>query len=388
MNRYPKVFLVEEGMREGMQIESANIPVQAKIQLLDALSETGLKEIVVGSFVSPKWTPQMAHIDEIVKGFHPKPGVTYVAVVLNETGRERARRYMPPLSERRKEHETSVYMCDVFAQRNTNRTQAQEIERWNKVVEQAKERGIKESGIGVSAAWGSNWSGDFSQEQRMDMLDRQWQLWNEAGIAVTRVSLSDPMGWNMPDQVERQLAAIKSRWSTIHDFNLHLHNTRGTALASTYAAMRALDSDDILRLQPSIGGMGGCPYCGNGRSAQMVPTEDLVYLLEEMGIYTGVDLEKLIEVVWLAEEVVGHPLYGHVSKAGPRPRYNKLYPMDMPFIETLDQAKHFLKGPSVYKGSLSPWKEPIQSFQRPESVRLADSSGSNTAYSSRLRASS
>jgi hydroxymethylglutaryl-CoA lyase len=89
-------------------------------------------------------------------------------------------------------------------------------------------------------------------------------------------------------------------------------------------------------------------------------------MLEEMGIDTGVDLPKLIQAVWLAEEIVGHPLWGHVSKAGPRPRGPKLYPMDMPFIETLDQAKHFISGPSVYSGAPSPWKQPIASFQRPD----------------------
>jgi hydroxymethylglutaryl-CoA lyase len=367
MSGYPQVVLTEEGMREGMQIESAEIPVADKIRLLDALSETGLPEIVVGSFVSPKWTPQMARIDEIVRGFHPKPGVTYTATVLNEKGVERAREYMPPLSERKKEYQTSVGMCDVFAQRNTNRTQAQEIARLPKVIERAKERGAKAGGISLSAAWGSNWSGEFTQEQRMRMLARQWQLWDAAGIPVTAVSLSDAMGWGMPDQIERQLVAIKEQWPAIRDFNLHLHNTRGVAIASVYAALKVLDATDILRLQPTIGGMAGCPYCGNGRAAQMIPTEDLVYMLEEMGIPTGVDLDKLIEVVWMAEEVVGHPLYGHVSKAGPRPRYQKLYPMDMPFIETLDEAKHFLKGPSVYQHQMSPWKAPIRSWQRPES---------------------
>jgi hydroxymethylglutaryl-CoA lyase len=98
----------------------------------------------------------------------------------------------------------------------------------------------------------------------------------------------------------------------------------------------------------------------------MIATEDLMHMLEDMGIYTGVDLYKLIEVVWLAEEIVGHPLFGCVSKAGPRPRYDRLYSMDMPFIETLDEAKHFLKGPSTYAGGMSPWKAPLTSWMRPE----------------------
>jgi hydroxymethylglutaryl-CoA lyase len=368
MSNYPRLILTEEGMRDGLQIERADIPVVDKIRLLDALSETGLKEIAVGSFVNPRWVPQMACIDDLVKGFHPKSGVTYSATALNEMGRERLRQYCPPLSDARYEAQTQVYLCDVFAQRNVNRTIAQQMQRWPKAVEEAKSKGAKEAGIGISASWGSNWTGEVSQEDRMKMLERQYRLWEEAGFSVTKVGISDPMGWNMPDQVEQQLIAIKERWPSIKSFNLHLHNTRGMALTSSYAAMKTLDSGDTLRLQPAIGGMGGCPFCGNGRSAGLAPTEDLVHMMEGMGIETGVNLEKLIEAVWMAEEIVGHPLWGHVSKAGPRPKGKKLYAMDMPFIETLDEARHFIKGPGVYKGAPSPWKEPIKSPQRPETM--------------------
>jgi hydroxymethylglutaryl-CoA lyase len=185
---------------------------------------------------------------------------------------------------------------------------------------------------------------------------------------VTKIGISDPMGWNMPDQVERQLEAIKKRWPKIKSFNLHLHNTRGMALTSSYVAMRSLGADDTLRLQPAIGGMGGCPFCGNGQSAGLAPTEDLIHMMEGMGIDTGVDLDKLIVAVWLAEEVVGHPLWGHVSKGGPRPKGKKLYPMNMPFVETLQQARHFIKGAAAYEGAPSPWKEAIKSPQRPDSM--------------------
>ena len=375
MPGYPRIQHAEECMRDGMQIEDRTIPVGDKIRLLDALSETGLKEIAVGSFVSPKWTPQMAHIEELLRGFHPKPGVRYTAATFNERGREQARRYTPPLSEGRGEVSTQVNLCDVFAQRNYNRTQATELERLPETIARARAQGVTSGGIALLSAWGSNWTGEFTHEQRMLMLDRQHRLWSEAGIPVTRVSLADPMSWNMPHHVERMLADIKARWPAITDFNLHLHNGRGMALPSAYAALRTLDGGDTLRLQSSIGGMAGCPYCGNGRAAQMIATEDLMHMLEDMGIYTGVDLYKLIEVVWLAEEIVGHPLYGFVSKAGPRPRYDRLYPMDMPFVETLDEAKHFLKGPSTYAGGISPWRAPITSWMRPEYTPAADRNG-------------
>lgn len=134
---------------------------------------------------------------------------------------------------------------------------------------------------------------------------------------------------------------------------MHLHNQRGQTLASYYEALML----GATEFDTCIGGMGGCPYCGNGRSAGHVPTEDFVDLCHEMGIETGYDLGKLIEAAAIAEEVVGHPLWGHVSKSGPRPRGDALYPADMPFVETLEEAAHFRKGPEVYAGQLSPWQE-------------------------------
>ena len=376
MAGYPTIIHTEEGMRDGLQIESADIPVAAKIRLLDALSETGLKDIVVGSFVSPKWTPQMANVDELVAGFHPRPGVRYTYIALNEQGYERARKFTPPLSPPVQEHALRYDLCDVFAQRNNNRTQAQMVANWPKIIEKAVAAGVKEATISLSSnAWGSNWTGEFTLDQRMRELDRMHQMWSNAGVAVTRVVFADAMSWALPHQVEAQLEAVKKRWPAINDFNLHLHNGRGTALASVYAALRVLEGGDTLRLQTAIGGMAGCPYCGNGRAAMMIATEDLMHMLEEMGIYTGVDLYKLVEAVWLAEEIVGHPLYGFVSKAGPRPRHDRLYPMDMPRIETLDEAKHFILGPKAYAGAASPWKAAITSYQRPDSLPAAAPAG-------------
>lgn len=361
----PAVVVVEEGMREGLQIEDAAIPVQDKVRLLDALSATGLKRIVVGSFVSPKWTPQMAHVDELLDRFTPAEGVTYTALALNGKGVERRAQHIPPLSLDDPRPATLVHLCDVFVRRNTNRSQDDEIASWEGIVKQAQAEGVTEAQAGVNSAWGSNWQGLFTHEQRMEMLERQIALWSEAGIEVTKVFLGDPMGWHMPDQVEEDLRAVLERWPSVRTFHLHLHNTRGTTPITVYSALRTLDARRTLVLDASVGGMAGCPYCGNGRAATLMPTEDLVYLLQELGFDTGVDLPALVEAVAVAEEVVGHPLYGHVSKAGGRPRGNALYTMDMPFVETLEQAQHFRLGPQAYAGAMSPWKEPIQSPARP-----------------------
>jgi hydroxymethylglutaryl-CoA lyase len=137
------------------------------------------------------------------------------------------------------------------------------------------------------------------------------------------------------------------------------------AIASAYAALRTLSPEDTLELDGTIGGYGGCPYCGNGRATGMSPTEDLLHMMEDMGIETGVDIDKLIDCVWMAERIVGRELYGHVSKAGPRPKtVDKLYDVNMPFVETLEQAKHFKLGPSAYEGGIYPYNEPITSPYR------------------------
>ncbi|MET8352584.1 hypothetical protein [Micromonospora sp. NPDC005206] len=363
---FPAVVIVDEGMREGLQIEDAGIPVEDKVRLLNSMSATGLKRIVVGSFVSPKWTPQMAEVDELVDSFDPRPGVIYTALALNARGVERRAERIPPLSLDNALPATLVHLCDVFVRRNTNRSQADEIASWPAIVQKAKQEGVTEAQIGVNAAWGSNWIGDIPHSERMSRLQQQMDLWTEAGIEVTKVFMGDPMGWHIPPQVEEDLTEIMRRWPQIRTVHLHLHNTRGMAPISAYSALRTLDDRYTLILDSSIGGMGGCPYCGNGRAAGLFPTEDLVYLLEEMGFATGVDLDALIETVVLAEEIVGHRLFGHVSKAGPRPRGDRLYPMDLLFIETLEEAQHFRLGRSVYGGCPSPWKEPIKSPARPE----------------------
>ncbi len=366
MSRWPKMHYKEEGMREGMQIENADISVDDKVELLDALSETGLKNIVVGSFVSPKWTPQMARIDEIMAKFHPKPGITYTALALNARGVERAKQYSPPLTiERDPYPRLNCHMCDVFVRRNTNRSQMQEMERWPQIVAQAQELNVTRVGIGTNASWGSNFLGEFPVDNLMTMLEKQHSMWDEVGIKVVSCSMGDPMSHCTPAKVEESIVRVKERWPEINHFRLHLHNGRNMAIASAYAAMRTLGSEDTLDLDGTIGGMGGCPYCGNGRATGMAPSEDLLHMMEDMGVETGVEIDKLVDCVWMAERVIGRELYGHVSKAGPRPkRLEQLYDIDMPFVETIEQAKHFKQGPGAYEGGIYPYSEPITSPYR------------------------
>jgi hydroxymethylglutaryl-CoA lyase len=365
--RYPAIELNDETMREGMQIESADISVEDKVRLIDALSETGLTNIFVGSFVSPRYTPQMASVEELMRRFTPRPGVSYKALALNQRGLDRAAAYTPPLAPRPVSPRLMVHLCDTFVRRNTNQSQAQEIGRWATVVELAQAAGIAEAGLGLNAAWGSNFEGEFTSEQRMAMLARQHGMWTDAGIAVKSVWLGDPMSWCRPDVVEDQLADIISTWPDIDYFYLHLHNARGLALPSMYAALRVLTPEHTLGIDSTLGGIGGCPYCGNGRATGMAATEDLVAMLDGMGYDTGVDMDKLIRAVWLLEDVLGRQTLGHVSKAGPRPSPEHLYDPNLPFIETFEQAKHFLIGTAAYEDGdvIRPWSVPIPSPSLP-----------------------
>ena len=354
MSSLPKsVDIRDDTMREGLQIESKDIPVSEKLRLLDALGEIGTKVISIGSFVSPKYTPQMACIDEIAEKFVAKPGITYTALIMNPRGFERADKYYPKINVRMRQYATNIPLSDVFSRRNTNRTQEQRIAGWDDIIKRAREDGVEDGAVALDNVWGSNFEGDVTLEQQMRFLQMQIDRWHEYGFTVKKCSLADANGWNMPNQVRETLYTIREKWSEITDFHLHLHNTRGVAIASCYEALQL----GAQGFDTCLGGMGGCPYCGNGRAASMVPTEDLVYMCEEMGIETGYDLDKVIEAAIIAEEVVGHPLWGHVSRSGPRPRGNRLYPKVMPLVETLEEASHFRKGPSVYANQISPWRE-------------------------------
>jgi hydroxymethylglutaryl-CoA lyase len=347
------VNIFDDTMREGLQIESPDIPVSEKLRLLDAIGEMGAKTISIGSFAHPKWTPSMACIDELADAFVPKPGINYTAAVFNKRGFDRADGYFPKLNVRGRRFATHVELCDTFARRNYNRTQGEMIAAMDTAVAGAVEAGAEGASVALGNPYGSNFEGPFKLQQAMDLLDLMMGKWKAVGIPVTKVSLLDAMGWNMPHTTRTMITAIRDKYPDIQTYHMHLHNTRGATIASHYEALMLGATD----FDTSLGGMGGCPYCGNGRAAGHVPTEDLVHMCHEMGIETGYNLDKVIEAASIAEEVVGHPLWGHVSKAGASPRGDALYPKDMAFVETLHQASHFRNGTEVYEGQTSPWRD-------------------------------
>ena len=358
---WPTVMYTEEVIREGFGIESVHIPVQAKVDLIHALSDTGLKRMTVGAFVSPRFVPQMACFEELLSRFTPRQGVSYLTFVHNQRARQKAQQFAPPLTIEAEMCHLSLDICDVHQMRNVNRTKQEIIATWPALISQARQQGIRQGRVAIYSAWGSNFMGKFSQAQRLLELTRQIEMLQAADIEVVEIGLHDSQSWCLPHEMEADLQEIKRRWPDVHHFHLHMHDARGMALPALYAALRTLAPTDTLWVDGALGGIAGGQYCGNGVASAMVPTEDFMHMLEGMGIDTGVDLHKLIDCVWMLEDIIGHPSFGRVSKAGPRPTQKQaLYDPNLPAIETLQAARHFQLGPQAYEGkTYFPWAQPI-----------------------------
>lgn len=306
---YPaRVVINEDGPREGFQIESAAIPTEGKVELIDALSETGLKSIQIASFVHPKRVPSMADAEEVVARVKMKPGVEYTALFMNEKGLERA------IATGRLSLHTGFGLCasPAFLQRNANATVAEQKDRKRAMVNMLKARGIAPSTTGgISAAFGCNFQGDISLPQLLQTAREVFELAAEFDVELRSLGLSDTMAWATPDRIRRAVGALREAFPQV-DISLHLHDTRGMAVANALAGLQM----GVSEFDTSIGGLGGCPFAEHKGAAGNLCTEDFAFMCEEMGIETGLDLDKLIEAAQLAERVVGHPLPGSVKRGG------------------------------------------------------------------------
>jgi hydroxymethylglutaryl-CoA lyase len=357
---WPHVVYSEEVMREGFGIEDVRIPLEARLALIEALSETGLGRITLGAFVSPRFVPQMACFEELLRRLRPRNGVKYLAFIHNEKARQQAEQYAPPLTVEAKSFALFIDVCDIHQRRNVNRSIEQAMAGWPDAVSQARARGVTEGGIGIASAWGSNFSGKFTQRYCVSFLERQAALLESAGIAVNEIALHDSQSWCLPHEMEKYLAEARHRWPKVRRFHFHMHNARGMALPSIYAALRSLGPEHTVLLDGTLGGIGGGQYGGNGTASGMAPTEDLMHMLEGMGIETGVDLDKIIDCVWMLEKIIGRAAFGAVSRAGPRPSHAHRYDPNLPAIETPAAARHFKLGPAAYATEgYSPWRAPI-----------------------------
>jgi hydroxymethylglutaryl-CoA lyase len=301
------VTINEEGPREGFQIEKGPIPTARKIELIEALAETGLKHIQIVSFVNPKRVPGMADAEEVVRGFKPKPGVDYTALWLNEKGLERAR----ATDKLTLEGKISIYASEKFSTKNNNRNTAQEFEYARRVLETYIENDIPVERGSIASAFGCNYQGDIPVQTIMDILSRIFDLAEEHGIELKELSFADTMAWATPLQIKKVLGAVREKYPD-QRLSLHLHDTRGMGIANAYAGLEmGVDMFDAC-----VAGLGGCPFAAHKGAAGNVCTEDLVFMCQEMGIETGIDLDKIIECAELAEDIVGHPLPGSVKMGG------------------------------------------------------------------------
>ncbi len=293
---FPKfVRIGEAGARDGLQNEKQVVPTAVKVELIERLADAGLTDIEAGSFVSPKWVPQMADSDEVIKRIRRKPGVTYGALVPNMQGYARAQ------SAGIKEVGIFTAATESFTKANINCTIAESIERFRPVVEAAKKDGVRVRAA-VSCALGCPFEGEVAPARVAEvakMLD---------DLGVDDVDLADTIGVGTPAKAQRMLAAAAER-VPMEKLSIHFHDTYGQALANTLACLEL----GVGAVDSAVGGLGGCPFAPGATGN--VATEDVVYMLHGMGIETGIDLDKLIDAAFFISDFLGRPPVSRVANA-------------------------------------------------------------------------
>ena len=308
MSDLPKyVRINEEGPREGFQIEKGPITTAQKISLIDSLSKTGLKQIQTVSFVPPKNVPGMADADEVVKGFQRAPGVAYTGLWLNEKGLERA------IATGKLDIKGNLSLCssEKFLRRNQNRSFADNLEAQHRMVKMFEGYNVPVVRMGLMAVFGCNYEGDIPVARVLEQVQQMLDMGEQYKLDLQYLSLADTMAWATPLSIKRVVGAVRERFPDV-PISLHLHDTRGMGIANAYAGLEM----GVAIYDGAVGGLGGCPFAGHKGAAGNVSTEDLVFMCDEMGIETGIDLEALLESARLAEEIVGHPLPGAVMRGG------------------------------------------------------------------------
>lgn len=308
MSDLPKSIRInEEGPREGFQSEKGPISTARKIELIDALSRTGVPQIQVCSFVNPKNVPGMADADEVAQGFARREGTRYTALWLNQKGLERA------LANGRLDVHGSIALTAsaTFLKRNQNRTMDENVAAQHELVEMYKRFDVPVERGSIMAAFGSNFDGDAAPDAILGLVRDILDIADAHGCTIRILNLADTMAWATPLSIQRMVGAVRERHPDLR-IALHLHDTRGMGIANAYAGLQmGVDIFDA-----SVAGLGGCPFAAHSGAAGNVCTEDLAFMCDEMGIETGIDLEALIEAARLAEAIVGHPLPGSVMKGG------------------------------------------------------------------------
>jgi hydroxymethylglutaryl-CoA lyase len=293
------ISIREVGPRDGLQNE-APVPTDAKVELLDALSQTGVRRIEAVSFVHPKAIPQMADADEVWSRAKHVEGVRYSALVPNSRGAERA------LAAGFREIEVVVSASDTHNRKNVNRSTEESLDDIRELIAMLHDGGASVEVI-VATSFGCPYEGDIDPARVAAIADRV------LADGADRIAFGDTTGMGTPRRVSAVLGPIRASHPEV-PILAHFHNTRGTGLANILTALEL----GVREFDASVGGLGGCPYAPGATGN--VATEEVVHMLEDMGLRTGIDLDRLVEAAELAQRIVGRELPSGVLRAGPRTR--------------------------------------------------------------------
>jgi hydroxymethylglutaryl-CoA lyase len=283
------------GPRDGLQNELRIVPLEGKLRLIEALVAAGERRIEATSFVSPRWIPQLADAEDVLKCLPRAPGVTYSALVPNLRGLERAK------AAGLGEAAVFISASESHSKKNINKSIAEAVSVANDVTRGALAAGMRVRAY-LSVVWGCPYEGAVSVDRVVDLCRRL------ADMGIYQLSLGDTVGVGVPNQTEEILAAV-TRYVPVDKLALHLHDTRGLALANALVGLSA----GVTTFDASIGGLGGCPYAPG--AAGNLATEDVVNMLHRMGVETGIDLGKLVEAGEVAQELIGRKLSGKFLQA-------------------------------------------------------------------------
>jgi hydroxymethylglutaryl-CoA lyase len=295
-----KINLVEVSPRDGLQSEGILVPTVTKVALIDRLVAAGIRRLEVTSFVNPKKVPQMADAETLMAALPRVAGVSYIGLVLNRKGFERARIAGC--------HEVgmAVIASDTFNRRNQGVSTGESIDAWLDIAREAHAAGIKPH-LTVSAAFGCPFEGEVPPDRVIDIALRC------AKGRPSEIAIADTVGVGVPSQVTDLCGRLRDALPGM-PLRGHFHNTRNTGIANAYAAVMA----GVESLDASVGGIGGCPFAP--AATGNIPTEDLLYMLQRMGVETGVSISALIETGSWLQEQIGRPVPGMLMKAGVFPR--------------------------------------------------------------------
>ncbi len=289
-----RIVIEEEGLRDGLQNEERIFSVEEKLRFIHGLEDAGVARLQVGSFVHPKWVPQMANTDEVFHALERKPGVTYTGLILNDKGLERA------LACGVEHLSMSMSASESHNRKNANCSREEAKERVRGMVTNAKESGIKIR-AGIQSAFGCAYDGAIDPEFVLDVVG----MFRDLG--ADEINLADSVGLANPRQVFDLTARAKQVAGEAVEMSLHLHDTRGMGIANMVAGIQA----GATIIDTAVAGLGGCPFIPGATGN--VATEDVVFALEEMGVGTGIDWQKAAAVAREMEEMVGRSLPGRMS---------------------------------------------------------------------------